>query len=255
MFHEKCKFNRTCKNRGTAQCNEHCYPFVVLHGTSGKAGFWGATNVPTKYKDCLIENLPIGNDNPKVLAVIQKYVSDINMYVKEKNVGLFLFSIPDATNKFGTGTGKTTTAITVLNEFVIDQVKRHMKGEINLTKNPALFVKASEFQNKYNEQFRGSFENQQQASEVYYRFKQRMKQTDLLVIDDVAIRDTTEAFRNEFFEIIDHRSTEDRTTIFTSNLPIEKVAEVLGDRIASRIEGMCYMLGLKGSDHRKDWRL
>lgn len=255
MFSSNCKFNRTCKQKDSEQCNSLCYPFVVLHGTSGRAGFWGSTNVPVKYKHCLIENLPIKEDNPKVDAVIRKYVSNISHYVLEKNVGLFLFSIPDANNRFGTGTGKTTTAITVLNEFVIEQVRRHMKGEINLTNNPALFVKASEFQNKYNEQFRGNYDSQQQASEVYYRFKQRMKQTDLLVIDDVAVRDTTEAFRNEFFEIIDHRSTEDKTTIFTSNLPIEKVAEVLGDRIASRIEGMCYMLGLKGQDHRKDWRL
>lgn len=255
VFSSNCKFNRTCKNKDGDQCNKLCYPFVVLHGSQGNAGFWKSTNIPSKYDDCLIENLPIEVDNPNPYKVVEKYVGNINHYVNEKHIGLFLFSIPDAENRFGTGTGKTTTAVTILNEYVIDQVKRHMKGLINLEKNPALFVKASEFQNKYNEQFRGSFELQQQASVIYYRFKDRMKHVDLLVIDDVAVRDTTEAFKNELFEIIDHRSSEDKTTIFTSNLPIEKVAEVLGDRIASRIDGMCYMLGLKGKDHRKDWRL
>lgn len=255
MFSNQCKFKRTCMNKDTDKCNKHCYPFVMLHGTGGNAGFWGALNVPNRYKECLIENLPIGEDNPNVLAVVNKYIGNIDHYVNEKNIGLFLFSIPDATNRFGTGTGKTTTAITVLNEFVIDQVRRHVRGEKGLTKNPALFVKASEFQNIYNGQFRGNYDLQQATSDTYYRFKKRMKDVDLLVIDDIAVRDTTDAFKNELFEIIDHRSTYDKTTIFTSNLPIEKVAEVLGDRIASRIEGMCYMLGLKGKDHRKDWRL
>lgn len=255
MFSNQCKFSRTCKQKDGDDCNALCYPFVVLHGSKGDSGFYGATNVPTKYKECLVDSLPIEKDNPNVYAVIQKYVGNITHYVLEKNIGLFLFSIPDATNKFGTGTGKTTVATTIINEFVISQVRRHMRGEIDLKGNPALFIKASEFQNIYNGQFRGAYDLQQATSDTYYRFKKRMKDVDLLVIDDVAVRDSTEAFKNELFEIIDHRATYDKTTIFTSNLPIEKVAEILGDRIASRIEGMCYMLGLKGKDHRKDWRL
>lgn len=255
MFSDKCKFSRTCKNKDTDKCNKMCFPFVVLHGSSGDGGFWSSTNVPSRHRSCLIENLPIKSDNPNAYKVVEKYVSDINHYVKDKNLGLFLFSIPDNDNKFGTGTGKTTTAITILNEFVIDQVRRHVRGELSLEKNPSLFIKSSEFQNKYNEQFRGSADLQKEASNRYYTLKKQMKDVDLLVVDDVAVRDTTEAFKNELFEIIDHRATEGKTMIFTSNYPLEKVSDFLGDRIASRIDGACYSVGFKGKDHRKDWKL
>ena len=73
-------------NKDTDKCNKHCYPFVMLHGTGGNAGFWGALNVPNRYKECLIENLPIGGDNPNVLAVVNKYIGNIDHYVNEKNI-------------------------------------------------------------------------------------------------------------------------------------------------------------------------
>lgn len=248
---EKCKFNKTCKKKGTSECNNNCYPFVVLHGQNGESGFWASTRVPQKYQNCLLDTLPIKNENEKIYEVIKKYVSNISYYVNEKGVGLFLFSVPNEQNTFGTGTGKTTTAITVLNEYVLAAVKDHLKGHKKLKNNPAIFIKASELQNKYNAQFRGEHIIQKKASNDFYNFKDHMKKVDLLVIDDIAIRDTTEAFKNELFEIIDYRATEEKATIFTSNYPLQKISEFLGERIASRIYGMTYQLGFKGKDHRK----
>lgn len=251
MFSNSCMFNRTCKKKDTAECNKLCFPFVVLHGSNGDGGFWRATGVPTKYKKCLMENLPIKEENLKTYNTIEKYLSKIDYYVEEKGVGLFLYSIPNKENLFGTGTGKTTSAITILNEYVLHAVKKHLKGETEIKGiNPALFVKASEFQNKYNSQFRGSQENQKEASDSFYRFKSRMKKVPLLVIDDIAVRDCTEAFKNELFEIIDYRATEGLATIYTSNFPLDKITEFLGERIASRIDGMTVKLGFTGKDFR-----
>lgn len=251
MFSEKCRFNRNCKKKDSESCNQYCYPFVMLHGQSGESGFWKTSRIPNKYKDCLIENLLIKEANPKIHEIINKYISKISYYVEEKGVGLFMFSIPNADNKLGTGTGKTTTAVTVLNEYMLEAVRNHLKGNKELKHNPAIFIKASELQNKYNAQFRGSFELQQEASAGFYKFKEGMKNVNLLVIDDIAVRDTTEAFKNELFEIIDHRATEEKATIFTSNYPLEKATEFLGERITSRIDGMCYKLGFTGKDFRK----
>ena len=252
MLSDKCLFSRTCKNKDTEKCNQLCYPFVVLHGQRGDSGFWRTTGVPVKYKKCLFENLPIKDSNTKVYNTIEKYLSKLGYYVEEKGVGLFLYSVPNKENIFGTGTGKTTTAITILNEYVLFAVKRHLRGEQEIKGvNPALFVKASEFQNKYNAQFRGSLENQKEASDTFYRFKERMKKVPLLVIDDIAVRDCTEAFKNELFEIIDSRATEELATIYTSNYPLEKLSEFLGERIVSRIDGMTVKLGFVGQDFRK----
>ena len=251
MFSENCMFNRKCKNKDTERCSRYCYPFVMLHGQNGTSGFWTATGIPAKYRDCLIENLPIKEDNPKAYSIAEKYVANVSAYVEKKGVGLFLFSVPSRDNAFGTGTGKTTTAITLLNEYVLDSVKHHLQKKKELKHNPALFVKASEFQNKYNAQFRGSIDSQQQASDMFYRFKNRMKKVELLVVDDIAIRDTTEAFKNELFEIVDYRVTEGLATIYTSNHPLPVVKQLLGDRIASRIEGGCVQVAFTGKDHRR----
>lgn len=252
MFSKNCMFNRTCKKKDLEECNKLCFPFVVLHGSKGDGGFWRATGVPARYRNCLMNNLPIKEQNPIIYEKIEKYLSKMEYYIDEKGVGLFLHSIPSKENYFGTGTGKTTSAITILNEYVLYAVRKHLKGEKEIKGiNPALFVKASEFQNKYNAQFRGSQESQKEASDSFYNFKGKMKKVPLLVIDDIAVRDCTEAFKNELFEIIDHRATEGLATIYTSNLKLEDVKGLLGERITSRIDGMTVKLGFVGKDNRK----
>lgn len=252
MFSKNCMFNRTCKKKDSEECNKICFPFVVLHGSDGKGGFWRTTGVPTKYKTCLFDNLPIKEQNPIAYGRIEKYLSRMDYFIEEKGVGLFLYSKPTKENYFGTGTGKTTSAITILNEYVLHTVRKHLKGEKEIKNiNPALFVRGSEFQNKYNSQFRGSQESQKEASETFYKFKGRMKKVPLLVIDDIAVRDCTEAFKNEMFEIIDHRATEGLATIYTSNLKIEEIKGLLGERITSRIDGMTVKVEFIGKDNRK----
>ncbi|MPN61504.1 hypothetical protein SDC9_209242 [bioreactor metagenome] len=92
---------------------------------------------------------------------------------------------------------------------------------------------------------------QNESAMRYYKFKQRMKEVDLLVVDDIALRGCPEGFQNELYEIIDWRATEDATTLFTSNVTYEELSEYVGERIASRILGMCgNQIILKGKDHR-----
>lgn len=246
-----CMFKDTCKNFNTEECNSLCYPFVLLHGQKGNGGFWGASGVPTKYKKLRFNILPIKEANPKAYTITERYIEKFEEMVEEKGVGLFFFPEISGENIMGTGTGKTTTAVTILNEYIVFATKRHLKGINQLKSNPALFIKASELQNKYNAQFRGSVEMQKEASEVFYKLKQRMKDIKLLVIDDIAVRDTTEAFKNELFEIIDYRATEERATIFTSNVAITGLNKFLGERIVSRIEGMAVPVQFVGKDFRK----
>lgn len=253
MSDKQCFYSADCSKKADGGCLKYCYPYDLLHGPNGKGGALGLANIPKKYEGCVLANLPIETDNKKTYEVVSKYVSNVDAYVNEKALGLYLFSIPNEENRFGTGTGKTTTAITILNEYITDQIRRMVRKEKELNVDLGLFVKMSDFQNKFNEQFRGAF--QQEASAQYYAFKKRMKSVSLLVLDDIALRDTTESFRTELYEIIDHRTTEDLVTIYTSNLPLEKLTESLGERIVSRIDGNSYRLAFKGRDHRKDWRL
>lgn len=227
------------------------YPAIMMYGSNGNGGLWKSRNVPAKYSESWLDNLPIEADNPTAHATICKYCNSVVRYVQEKRVGLFLFSRPNSENKFGTGTGKTHSSITVLNHYLLERLRQHVKGEQKITDNPVYFCKSTDLQTAYNAQFRGTPEMQREASQKYYAVKSRVKKVELLVLDDVATKATTEAYTEELYEIIDHRATEELTTIFTSNMTLDEVADMLGHRIASRIEGMTVPVAFQGKDHRK----
>jgi len=243
-----CKLKDKCKR--AESCSLPCYPFSVMYGNKGDGGYWNTKNTPKKYAELLLKDLPIEKENPDTYKAICKYVNNVLDYVREESTGLYLFSIPNASNRLGTGTGKTTTACIILNEYLLARVIDMLQKK-ELLDNVGYFVRLSEFQNKYNEQFRGSVDNQHIASDKFYTMKKRMKDCELLVIDDIAIRDCTEAFKNEIYDIVDYRAVEELATIFTSNIPLEGLSEILGERTASRIEGMTVPIGFRGVDHRK----
>lgn len=246
---ETCSFDKEKRT-----CDYTCFACTFMHGLNGNGGLWATTGVPKKYKGSRVTNLPIEVDNPKAYALIQKYVGDILKYVQDKNAGLFLYSLPSSENPFGTGTGKTTAATAVLNHYIIERSKAYLTGKQELTENPAIFVKATELQNSFNGQFRGTLDMKDKASVRYYNLKQAIKQTELVIIDDIATRGTriTEAFEDELYEIIDYRASQvdNGATIFTSNVNMNELKENLGERIASRIEGMVIKVGFKGTDKR-----
>jgi DNA replication protein DnaC len=246
-----CKLAPYCKHAGKRGiCHALCSPFMLLHG-EGKGGLWKATNVPPKYKNSFMANLPIKQDNPVAYAFTKSYVSNV-LENASNGVGLFFYSIPNATNKLGTGTGKTTTAVAIMHEYLIARVIQQSKGGNVINSNPALFYKASELQTLYNSQFRGTFDMQEKASVRYYKVKRLLMTAELVVFDDIGIRQKiTDAFENELTEIIDARDSKVLPTIYTSNLPIEKLGETLGERIASRLEGMTEQVAFKGKDHRR----
>lgn len=249
---KECSFHKTER-----ECDFRCFACTFMFGVEGgKGGLWATTGVPKKYKGARQDNLPIEEQNPKAFKLINQYIDRVLYFVQEKNAGLYLYSIPDNSNPFGTGTGKTTSAVTVLNHFMIERARAYFKGEQQLDNNPAIFVKSTELQNTFNAQFRGTFEQKEQASTRYYSLKEALKKTELVVLDDISTRGSriTEAFEDELYEIIDYRASQLDTgaTIFTSNVNMEEMAKNLGDRIASRIAGMTVKVGFQGTDNRVD---
>jgi DNA replication protein DnaC len=246
-----CKLAPYCKVAGKEGfCNALCDPFMLLHG-EGENGLWKATNVPLKYKNSFFSNLPIKNENPVPYNFIRMYVNNILENVSN-GVGFFFYSIPNKENRFGTGTGKTTSAVSILHEYLLERVKEQSKGGRVIQQTPSLFYKASELQTLYNSRFAGSFSMKEKADARYYKVKELLMKAELVVLDDIGIRQKiTDSFENELTEIIDARDSKMLATIFTSNLPLEKLADTVGDRIASRISGMTEQIAFKGKDNRK----
>lgn len=226
------------------------YYMLKGYGASGQTGVFGLAGVPKKYKEATIENLPIEKENPDIYKAVKMISRNVDQFIDE-GLGLYLYSVPNKENPRGTGTGKTTTAITILNMYLQKRLVQHVNGERPISDVPAMFVKTSRFQNLYNSQFRGTQDEQQRASSQFNREKKLMIETDLLVLDDVALRSATEAFANEMYEIIDERTTEERAIILTSNEPIETVGKILSEQVRSRIEGSCELLAFEGEDKRR----
>ncbi|WP_341479142.1 ATP-binding protein [Heliobacterium chlorum] len=246
----ECLLSTQCKKAGdVALCHGHCYAYLKLHGESGTGGLWGHTGIPVAYRQVTAHTLPFQSDNPEAFRMVTTYCRNVLHQVGD-GVGMYLYSVPNAINPKGTGTGKTTASVAILHEYLVARIIQHVKQIKPIIQLPALFVNASKFQNQYNAQFRGPREMQEKASVAFYQCKSDMSQAELLVLDDVGVREATEAYKNEFYEVIDERCAERKATIFTSNEPLERLGKLLDPRIASRIEGMAIPISFEGEDQR-----
>lgn len=250
-FENTCLLAPFCSQAGNERfCNSYCFAHTRLHGENGNGGLLAVANIPTKYKTSTIERLPFKDENPRSYAIVEKFGRTVVEKV-DKGIGLYLFGVPSKDNPKGTGTGKTTAATAIIIEYLRQRTMMEAKKERQIEGTPAYFMKMAKFQNIYNSQFRGSREVTEANADKYQSLKKKMTTCDLLVLDDIGLRGTTEALQNEIYEIIDDRDTNERATIFTSNVPLDQLSEILSEQIASRIEGMTFAVPFTGKDNRK----
>ena len=82
-------------------------------------------------------------------------------------------------------------------------------------------------------------------------FLDRLAAADLLHIDDLGAEHRTEWVLEQLYTIVNARYEDERSTVVTSNLGRDELAEQLGERVVSRLEGSCEVLPFYGPDHRQ----
>ena len=82
-------------------------------------------------------------------------------------------------------------------------------------------------------------------------FLDRLASVDLLHIDDLGAEHRTEWVLEQLYTIINARYEDERSTLVTSNLGPDELAEHLGERTVSRLEQMCELLAVWGNDQRR----
>jgi len=83
-------------------------------------------------------------------------------------------------------------------------------------------------------------------------FLDRLAEADLLHIDDLGAEYRTEWVLEQLYTIVNARYEEQRATLVTSNLDHDELTAQLGERIVSRLEGMCGdPLPFYGQDNRR----
>lgn len=72
----------------------------------------------------------------------------------------------------------------------------------------------------------------------------------VLFIDDLGAAKSSEWVEEINYRLVNHRWNHQLATLITSNVPTRELGTYLGERVASRLTGMCSRLTLKGHDRR-----
>lgn len=93
--------------------------------------------------------------------------------------------------------------------------------------------------------FKKDFKTEEDNFEMYLKDEETT-----LYLDDLGAERNTEFVEETLYHLINVRFENQRETYFTSNLSLKELAEKSGDRLASRIAGMCDVIKLEGEDRR-----
>ena len=120
------------------------------------------------------------------------------------------------------GSGKTYLAASAAN-YLLEQHR------------DVYFLIASDF----FEELKKSFDGDEETKSKAWRLQQKVKKTEILIIDDLGSHNFSEWTRNVLFTILNYRMNEELTTIITTNLNGEQLRENLGSRLISRLIAQC----------------
>jgi DNA replication protein DnaC len=245
---DKCVISRHCKVAGGPTCNNQCPAFISLHGHSGKGGRIANANTPADYRLLTLANSPAREGQAKVYATLEKYAATFERQFDEnapRIKSLFLWSESP-------GTGKTTSATALLNEYIIANYLGSLKRDRQALQRPAVMLDVNEWQSLFNEFNRSNLpaDIAEPASREYYRRLQQAKLAPFAVLDDIGVRSATEAFRGDLHSVINHRTANGLPTVFTSNLPLKEMATVFDARLFDRMKDQCAEIHFEGTSKR-----
>ncbi|MFW5434293.1 ATP-binding protein [Paenibacillus apiarius] len=246
-----CTLSRVCKLAGTDQCTRLCPSYIAMNGHSGNGGRVGAAGIPAEYRKVTLANSPAREEQAEAYRLLsESYAPTFSRQFEpdgERIKSLYLFSREP-------GTGKTTTAAALLNEWlVVHYVGSVQRGKRPLER-PAYFLDVNEWQELYNTFNRKHVPDDVAvpASREYYRRMKHAKAAPFVVMDDVGVRDCTDGFRGDLHAVINHRVANGMITVYTSNVTIEELKRVFDDkkRLADRVRDMCLVISFMGESKR-----
>lgn len=227
-----CALAPFCKLAGSDKCNDQCAPFISVNSRYENA------DIPSDYKGVTLANSPAREEQSDIYTVLESYAETFSTDVRIKN--LYLYSKSP-------GTGKTTTAIALLNEYIRRRFLYYAKERKNMPESLGAFLDVNELQTRYN---LASMSKDDEDMDVIKDAILRYSNVEFLVVDDVGVRSATESFRAMVHSIINARVTNGRPTVFTSNVMLAGLTSVLDERLYDRINDQTLSLFFKGESKR-----
>lgn len=239
---QRCILNER-KKGGCQTCDSNCAHRIALHGLSGTGGRVGAANVPRDYRQLTLANAPAREEQAKIYASLAKYVATFERQFGaegERIKSLYLYSDSP-------GTGKSTTASALLNEWLIAHYLGSLKRGVQPDQLPAYFLDVNELQTRYN---LATMTSDITELDEIKRLMRKCMDVPFLVCDDIGLRSATESFKSIVHAIINARTTESAPTIYTSNVPIGELTQIYDARLQDRIADQCLNLAFSGESKR-----
>lgn len=229
--------------KGCANCPPTCSHRIALQGLNGKGGRIALAGAPASYRHLTLTNSPARESQEKVYGLLEKYIATYQRMFDDKGErikSLYLFSVSP-------GTGKSTSAVVAMNSYIIENYLGSLKRGLQPSQQPALFLDINEMQTKYN---LATMTNDEEGLNEIKALIKRASTVDFLVCDDIGLRGATESFRSLVHAIINARTTADKPTVYTSNIPINELATVFDARLADRVRDQCAVIAFEGESKR-----
>ncbi len=250
----RCLLASPCKLAGGPSCNDYCPPYIQIHGHNGKGGRVGAAGLPAEYRLLTLDNSPAREGQAEVYRTLTKYVATFERQFDEEGgssassrsvKSLYLWSESP-------GTGKTTTASALLNEWIRTHYIGAVKRGQQPLQQPTYFLDVNAWQELYTGFTRSNIPQAiaEENSRPYYRQLELAKTTPFVVLDDIGVRSASDGFRGDLHTVINHRCANGLPTVYTSNLPIKEMADVFDARLYDRMRDQCADLHFVGESKR-----
>lgn len=240
---QNCILASRCNVAGAPSCSPMCEFWVGVNGRVKAAG------LPADYRLVTVESSPARAGQAEVYKTIDAYVGTFSrQFINgacERIKSMYLYSREP-------GTGKTTTAAAVLNEYIAQHYVGSLKRSEQPLQAPAYFMDINEWQTLFNEFNRKNIPHDigERASREYYRRESLARTAPFAVLDDIGVRTATDAFRGDLHALINYRCANGLPTIYTSNLPLAEMADVFDARLYDRMRDQCGELNFVGQSKR-----
>jgi len=161
----------------------------------------------------------------KIHPLIKKWL-DTRTFEKR---GLYIFGT--------TGTGKT------YNLKILKEMNQEKKGDIKFYTVPDFINKIATLRQQM------SIDRSQFGYNNQVITKMLSGETPL-ILDDLGTETLSDRKLEDLYSVINNMSEKNTTLIISSNLSVQELERKVGDRICSRIVGMCHIVELSGDDKR-----
>lgn len=234
---EICECIKKCKECGGSgsvlATNDRGYTYIDICKYCGvvrrNVKLYNLAGIPAKYSYVLVDSFQPGNN--KFLQNALKYVKDEFIKKYPNRRGFLLMG--------GTGLGKTHLAVGAVSELTLEHgIKCIFKDFCNLL---------TELKEAYTQ---GNSEN---------AVLRPLIETEVLAIDELGKGKNNEWELNILDQLISKRYNASKVTLITTNYVSKEYAKKddhdilearVGERIASRLHGMCEFIYLDGEDYR-----